>query len=263
MPTALVPSRDPMPTPHDPLWISRASRVMSLQAAWHRLELRGMARVPAGPALLVGNHNGGANPVDGLFLIEWYRQRGMTDPVYVLAHEFFFKHLRLEALLAPFGVIRADPAEAARALRAGAKVLVFPGGDADSLRPYSARKELRFEGRQGYARLAMETGAPIVPVVTAGAHGSMVVLRQGQDFARRTGLARWLRFRSFPVTLAVPWGLCVGPAAFLPYVPLPVKVTVEFGAPIDPTGHADAASLARAVEAVMGARLRALSDERR
>lgn len=247
---------------HDPRWVARASRVMALQAAWHRLELRGMERVPAGPALLVGNHNGGANPVDGLFLIEWYRQRGMTDPVYVLAHEFFFERMRLTPLLARLGIIRADPGEAARVLRSGAKVLVFPGGDADSLRPWSARRELRFAGRQGYARLAMETGAPIVPVVTAGAHESFVVLGQGRRLARRLGVTRWLRFHSFPVTLALPWGLCVGPAAYLPYLPFPAKVTVEFSAPIDPAEHPDAASLSGAVESVMGERLRALYAER-
>lgn len=248
---------------HDPRWMEVASRVMSAQAAWHRLELRGMERVPRGAALLVGNHNGGANPVDGLFLIEWYRSRGMTDPVYVLAHEFFFKHLRLTPLLARLGVIRANPAEAARVLRSGAKVLVFPGGDADSLRPWSARRELRFEGRQGYARLAMETGAPIVPVVTAGAHESFVVLRQGQGVARAVGVTRWLRFKSFPVTLAFPWGLCVGPMAYLPYVPLPAKVTVEFGGAIESTAHPDAASLSGAVESAMSERLRALYAERR
>ena len=90
----------------DPRWMAHASRVLALQAAWHRLEVRGMERVPRGPALLVGNHNGGANPVDGLFLIEWYRQRGMTDPVYVLAHEFFFRRLGLTALAARFGIPR-------------------------------------------------------------------------------------------------------------------------------------------------------------
>jgi 1-acyl-sn-glycerol-3-phosphate acyltransferase len=247
----------------DARWMAHAARVMSLQAAWHRLALRGMDEVPRGAALLVGNHNGGANPVDGLFLIEWYRRRGMSDPVYVLAHEFFFKHLRLTPLLARLGVIRAALGEAARRLREGAKVLVFPGGDVDSLRPWSARHEVRFVGRQGYARLAMETGAPIVPVVTAGAHESFVVLRQGRGVARAVGIARWLRFKSFPVTLSVPWGLCVGPMAFLPYVPLPAKVTVEFGAPIEPAQHPDAASLAGAVESVMGARLRALYAERR
>lgn len=247
----------------DARWMGRAARVMSLQAAWHRLALRGMDEVPPGAALLVGNHNGGANPVDGLFLIEWYRRRGMSDPVYVLAHEFFFKHLRLSPLLARLGVIRADPAVAARRLREGAKVLVFPGGDVDSLRPWSARHEVRFAGREGYARLAMETGAPVVPVVSAGAHESFVVLSQGIGVARALGSARWLRFKSFPVTVSVPWGLGVGPMAFLPYVPLPAKVTVEFGAPIDPAMHPDAASLAAAVESVMGARLRALYAERR
>lgn len=248
---------------HDARWVARASRVMSLQAAWHRLEVRGLDGVAPGAALLVGNHSGGANPVDGLFLIEWYRRRGMTDPVYVLAHEFFFKRLRLTSLLGRLGVIQADPAEAARRLRSGAKVLVFPGGDTDSLRPWSARREVRFVGRQGFARLAMETGAPVVPVVTAGAHESFVVLHQGRGVADRLRVARWLRYSSFPVTLALPWGLCVGPAAYLPYLPLPAKVTVELGAPIDPAGHPDAASLAGEVESVMGARLRDLYAERR
>jgi hypothetical protein len=41
----------------------------------------------------------------------------------------------------------------------------------------------RFVGRQGYARLAMETGAPIVPLVTAGAHESFMVLGQGRRIA--------------------------------------------------------------------------------
>jgi 1-acyl-sn-glycerol-3-phosphate acyltransferase len=262
-PTAQVEATTRATGSLDARWIARASRVMSLQAAWHRLALRGMEQVPRGAALLVGNHNGGANPVDGLFLIEWYRRRGMTDPVYVLAHEFFFEHLRLTSLLARFGVIRAAPAEAARRLREGAKVLVFPGGDVDSLRPWSARREVHFVGRRGYARLAMETGVPIVPVVSAGAHESFVVLGQGRGVARALGITRRLRYGSFPVTLAFPWGLCVGPTAYLPYVPLPTKVTVEFGAPIDPASHADAASLAGAVESAMGERLRALYAERR
>jgi hypothetical protein len=54
----------------------------------------------------------------------------------------------------------------------------------------------------------------------------------------------------------------VGPAAYLPYIPFPAKVTVEFGAPIDPAEHPDAASLSGAVESVMGERLRALYAER-
>ena len=81
--------------------------------------------------------------------------------------------------------------------------------------------------------------------------------------ASEAGVTRGLRFGSFPVTLTIPWGVCVGPMAFLPYVPLPAKVTVEFGAPIDPAGHADVGSLAGAVQSVMTERLRALYAERR
>lgn len=141
----------------------------------------------------------------------------MDEPVYVLAHEVFFEHQRLGPVLARLGVIRAAPAEAARALRAGAKVLVFPGSDTDSLRPWSARREVRFGGHEGFARLARETGVPVVPVVNAGAHECLVVLTQGRRIAEALGMPRWARYRSFPVALVLPWGLCVGPMAYLPY----------------------------------------------
>lgn len=247
----------------DARWIERASAVMSLQAAWHRLEVHGMERVPRGPALLVGNHNGGANAVDGLFLIEWYRARGMTEPVVVLAHSFFFDQLGLTPLVRRLGIVPANPTEALAALRSGAKVLVFPGGDIDSLRPWRARKEIYFDGRQGYARLAREAGVPIVPVLNAGGHECFVVLAQGREMARRLGIVRWLRYNNFPVTLALPWGLCVGPAGYLPYVPLPAKVTVEFGEPVDPAAYDDAGALAAAVESTMGRRLKEMYAARR
>lgn len=252
-----------MVVPIDERWVERAGRVMSWQRAWHRLEVRGMERVPRGPALLVGNHNGGANAVDGLFLIDWYRERGMGEPVYVLAHSFFFDQLGLTPLVRKLGIVPANPGEAAAALRSGAKVLVFPGGDIDSMRPWSRRKELCFDGRQGYARLAREAGVPIVPVVNAGGHECFVVLRQGRAMARRLGIVKWLKYNGFPLTLALPWGVCVGPAGYLPYIPLPAKVTVEFGEPVDPAAYDDAGSLAAAVEATMGERLTALYAERR
>ncbi len=249
--------------PIDARWVELASRVMSAQAAWHRLDVRGMERVPHGAALLVGNHNGGANAVDGLFLIKWYRERGMSEPVYVLAHSFFFDQLGLTPLVRKLGIVPANPGEAAAALRSGAKVLVFPGGDIDSLRPWSKRKELCFDGRKGYARLAREVGVPIVPVVNAGGHEGFVVLHQGREMARRLGLVKWLKYNGFPVTLALPWGLCIGPAGYLPYVPLPAKVTVEFGEAVEPAAYDDADGLAAAVEARMSARLTALYAERR
>ena len=84
----------------------RASAVSGFDklARYHRLEVRGLDNIPLdGPALLVGNHNGGLNPVDGLWLVHYYRSCGYDRPIYILAHD------SKEAGLASFEAFRADP----------------------------------------------------------------------------------------------------------------------------------------------------------
>jgi hypothetical protein len=66
-----------------------------------------------------------------------------------------------------------------------------------------------------------------------GAHETTFVLTRGGDFARWAGLDR-LRIKVFPFVWNVPFG----PApAFLPSLPIPTKVTVQLGAPLDWTRH--------------------------
>lgn len=221
-----------IPSP-DPTALAWAIRVFSAQVAWHRLEVRGLERIPRGPALLVGNHNAGAAVIDELFLVHYYRERGFDEPIHVLAHDFFFETLRAGSLLSKIGVIPANRRSAEEVLRHGGKVLVYPGTDHDSLRPFASRAKVRLHGHRGFAKLAVDCGVPIVPVATAGAHEAMIVLAQGKAIARTIGLPRLVRWHSFPVALNLPWGLAVGPIAYLPYVPFPAKVTIEIGAPID------------------------------
>ena len=202
-------------------------------ARYHRLEVRGLDRIPVdGPALLVGNHNGGLNPVDGLFLIDYYRTCGYDRPVYILAHDILFRVKKMAAVLESVGIIRARKGQARELLEAGHKVLVFPGGDVESMRPFRERRKIVLAERQGFIHLALRTGAPIVPVVSAGAHETMLVLSQGTRIARLFGLPKFARLSSLPLQLAAPWGLMWGPTCALPYLPLPAKITVQIGEPI-------------------------------
>lgn len=202
-------------------------------ARYHRLEVRGLNRIPVdGPALLVGNHNGGLNPVDGLFLIDYYRTCGYQRPVYILAHDILFRVKKMAAVLESVGIIRARKGQARELLEAGHKVLVFPGGDVESMRPFRERRKIVLAERQGFIHLALRTGAPIVPVVSAGAHETMLVLSQGTRIARLFGLPKFARLSSLPLQLAAPWGLMWGPTCALPYLPLPAKITVQIGEPI-------------------------------
>ena len=66
----------------------------------------------------------------------------------------------------------------------GARVLVFPGGDLDALKPWSRRNEVVFGERAGFIRVALRARAPIVPVVSAGGHEGFRVLPGGAAIAR-------------------------------------------------------------------------------
>ena len=237
---------------------------------YHRCEVRGLDNIPEGPALLVANHNGGLNPVDGLFLVEYYRQRGFDQPVYILAHDILFRVKRIAQMLESVGIIRARRGQAKSLLESGHKVLVFPGGDVESMRPFADRRRIVLAQRQGFARLALRSGVPIVPVVSAGSHETLIVLTRGHRLARLLGTQKLARVSSLPIVLAAPWGLLFGPTCALPYLPLPAKITFQVGAPLPTIDHAcsEAEAAMRApevygrVESTMQGMLDELYDER-
>lgn len=236
-------------------------------ANYHRLEVRDLDRIPRGPALLVGNHNGGLNPVDGLFLVHYYRTCGYDRPIYTLAHDILFRFKPLGDLLESIGVVPARKGQARELLEGGHKVLVFPGGDIESMRPFSQRRKIVLAERRGFIRMALQTGAPIVPVVSAGAHETMLVLSQGQRLAKRLRLSKWARLNSLPLLFAAPWGLLWGPTCALPYFPLPAKITVQIGEPLpvercDDSDDTRTPNLYRHVEQTMQSMLDQLYSER-
>lgn len=228
---------------YDPEVTRKMAGVMEWLCHYHRLEVRGIERVPDGPALFVSNHSGGLSLVDGLFLVEYYRRAGYDRPVYILAHDIVFRFEWLRRLMGQVGIIRAGRAQAREVLAEGHKLLVFPGGDVEALRPFRERTRVNLAGRTGWARLAVTTSSPVVPIVSAGSHETLVVLGQGKRVARLLGLPKWARLDSFPALLCLPWGLLAGPTCALPYFPLPAKVTVEVGEAMTPdirsTAHDD------------------------
>lgn len=233
----------------DPRWLGVLTAALEAQARYHRLKVEGLEKIPEGAALLVGNHNAGAASLDALFVARYYRERGFDAPIYMLAHEFLFRRLGLRAPLERLGVVPANPNIAEQLLRRGEKVLVFPGSDLDSMRPWSARARVTFGAHRGFARLAIKTGVPVFPVANAGAHEAFVVLHQGRHLAEATGWKRLTRWHSLPLVWSLPWGFTWGPLSYLPYVPLPTQVTVRVCDRIDPDTRGSTSS-AQAIDAV-------------
>jgi len=200
---------------------------------YFRAEVMGFDRVPEeGPVLFVGNHSGGNMTPDSMvFMLAFNTYFGVERPVYALAHALVTSWPVIGRLAAKWGIITAGPQAARAALDRGACVLVYPGGDVDAHRPWTARHEIRFDGRKGFLRLAKETGAPIVPVVSVGGHDTYLPLTDGQRLAKLLRLDKLARLKVLPISLALPWGLNVGD--FGGHLPLPAKIRMEVLDPID------------------------------
>ena len=196
---------------------------------WFRSEVRGLDNVPPGSALVVSNHSGGMLTPDVLvFAADFYDKFGYDRPLYTLAHYGVFLG-PLSGWLRRTGVIHADRENAAKALRSGGLVLVFPGGDYDSYRPTLSENVIDFNGRTGYVRTAVEASVPIVPMVSIGGQETQFFLTRGNWLAKRLGLKR-IRAEILPISFGVPFGPSV---FFPPNLPLPSKIITEVLEPID------------------------------
>lgn len=147
--------------------IARAILVVPAHTIW-RLRVEGSGNIPAGPAIVVANHDSLTDP---LFL-----GVAVGRPLRFLAKRELWRNRLAGWILDRLGGIpierrRGDVgavAAAARALDAGAAVAVFPQGTV-----LGAPDRV---WQRGAARLALTTGAPLVPVAIIG---TTDVLRPG------------------------------------------------------------------------------------
>lgn len=222
-----------------------------------RLQVQGVEHIPRRPALFVANHNGGIMGPDlACTMSLLWRALGPETPLYAMAHDFAMRRLTpLGRVLQRLGALRAHPDNARRALGQGGHLLVYPGGDLDAYRSFRRRHEVVFGPRTGFIGTARDAQVPIVPIVAWGAHRSAIILHEGEWLARALGLTRWSRIRRFPVALALPWGVGVGP--WVPYLPLPFPIRLR----VLPPMTADAGEPAeRTRDRVVGA-MQAAMDE--
>jgi 1-acyl-sn-glycerol-3-phosphate acyltransferase len=212
----------------DPSYIrTTLPALRALSRIYFRAEVRGLDNIPAeGPVLLVGNHSGGTLIADTfVFAQAFYDHFGPLRRFHQLAHDLVFALPGARASLKRYGGVPASPENMARALERDAALLVYPGGDHETYRPTWESAKIDFAGRTGFARLAIEHGVPIVPIVAIGGQETALFLGQGRRLAQLLRLDSLLRLKVFPAQLAPPFGVTV---LDLPgRVPLPSKIVVR------------------------------------
>jgi 1-acyl-sn-glycerol-3-phosphate acyltransferase len=198
--------------------------------SYFRYTVRDLERIPSGPVLLVGNHNAGITSFDPLMLgAAYYKARGFSEPLYFLAHDVMMALPGLGHILGRLGGVRANHDNGSLILARGGKVVVYPGGNYEAFRPFKHRHRIELAGHQGFIRLALKAGVPLVPFVNIGGHETFFVLSRGERLAKKLYLKELLRSDTCALSLGLPWGLFLGPMF---HFPLPAKSVIQMGLPL-------------------------------
>lgn len=210
-------------------------------ASWWRVEVREIERVPeAGPAIVVANHAGSA-PWEAFVLRHALRRdHPARRDLRPLLDDAACDLPVIGTAAIRSGSVRAGPEAAEQLLRDGAVVAVFPEGSAVARKPWRSRYQILHFGRGGFVKLALRTGAPIVPCAIVGCEESVPRISRTGWLAERLGI---------PLLAASP-SLRFAPAGLLP---LPSRWSLRFGVPIEVREHGpEAASRPEIVEALAG-----------
>lgn len=192
-----------------------------LYRKWWRVEATGIENVPTeGPALLVANHSG-VLPWDGAMIAMAVLNEGTTPRITrTLYLDMFTKMAYVQPLLTRTGQVFACPENAERLLRKGNLTCVFPEGLKGVGKLFKDRYKLARFGRGGFVKVAIRTGAPIIPVSVVGAEEIYPTIMRADILGKPIGSPM------FPITPFFPW------LGLLGLVPLPSKWAIHFGKPI-------------------------------
>jgi len=141
-------------------WLARAILQPAIHV-WFRLRRTGRAHIPAGGVILASNHRGFLDP----FVIGCCVRR----PIYFVAKSELFQNRVVGWFLnclGAFPIRRGESDEesvktALALLERGEAVVIFPEGTRHRTGPLN-------EPKRGVGRLALESGAPVVPIAITG-----------------------------------------------------------------------------------------------
>jgi len=207
---------------------------------YFRAETYDIANVPPGRVLIVANHAGQFAYDGAMLAVALLLEAKPPRLARGMSEYLFWKLPWASRAAARSGAMVGTPENCVSMLNAEECVMIFPEGARGANKPFYKRYQLQRFG-QGFMRLALETGAPIVPVGIVGSEEQQPGLANFEGLARRIGLP------SLPVTLTAPW---FGPLGYM--AALPVKYRIYFGEPLCPEGepHDEDAVIEQQVDAV-------------
>jgi 1-acyl-sn-glycerol-3-phosphate acyltransferase len=193
-----------------------------LYKAYWRVAITGIENIPLeGRALLVANHSGQL-PWDGMMVgtavLTEHPSRRLVRSLYAA---LLPRIPYVSTMLVRMGQALATVENGTRLLEQEELVAVFPEGYKGTGKTFRNRYRLARFGRGGFARMALNTQAPIIPVSVVGAEETYITLTKLPTLSAATGIPY------LPITLTFPW------LGLLGAVPLPTKWYIDFGTAIE------------------------------
>lgn len=199
--------------------IRTMARIMSPISRYFDVSLTGLEHLPEqGGVMLVGNH--ALLGVDSWALMpELMRQTGRVPRG--LALRKLFDVPLLSTFLEEVGLVAGERESAVELLRREELVLTYPGGARDSLKTRSERYTLKWDGRRGFAHVALEAQRPVVPIVGVGPDECFRLIGPDQGILPMSGLSgEALKVPLFiPFARRVPFSFHVGEPLMPPPCP--------------------------------------------
>lgn len=182
---------------------------LELMKTYFRVQVEGAEHLPKrGRALITPNHSG----VSGFDAMVLHHEitRAVGRYPRVLTHQFWFLTKTTAIPANRLGFVEATAENGIKALNKNQLVVLFPEGAHGNFKPSSRAYQLQ-EFRRGFIRMALQTGAPIIPTLILGAEETHVNLS-------RLKLSKFLRGLVLPLPLNL--------------LPLPSKWKIIFLEPI-------------------------------
>lgn len=220
--------------------VSQSARVKNLQTTIFQVADRldpivdlckpyvdGLENLPRdGRFLLVGNHT--AFGMAEIVMIPYFVHRELGVRVRGLADRGLAKQRGFSAdLLAAAGAVVGNQENGAELMRHDETLLVFPGGGREMPKFKGENYQLQWEGRSGFARLAIAHDYTIVPVGLVGGDDVFhSLVERDSAWGRVSGLVTKHVLRQPEVSIPLIRGL--GPTL----IPRPQRMYLRFGTPI-------------------------------
>lgn len=141
-----------------------------------RVTISGIENIPtSGPCIVIANHSGFMG-FDALML-SYQIFRKINRIPHIITHKLWFIVPEISVHAKKLGLIPATFDNGLKILKKKELLVLFPEGEEGNFKPTKYRYRLR-PFRRGFVRLALTTGAPIIPAVVIGAEESNITLSQ-------------------------------------------------------------------------------------